>query len=263
MKPISQFPSSIKKEIRYLFTDVDGTLTVNRQLPSAVFVAMENLQHAGIQVIPVTGGCAGWCDHMARMWPIDGLVGENGAFYFQYRRSKKKMVRRYWKSAEERNADRKKLDRIQKKVLAAVPGCAVASDQNYRDTDLAIDYCNDVPDLPPSSVEAIKNIFEAAGANAQASSIHLNAWFGEYNKLAMCQRMLKEVFEEELEDVRNNVVYCGDAPNDAPMFGFFPHSVGVANIRRFEMEMDALPSWVTQAEEGHGFIEMVDVLLER
>ena len=80
MKPFAQFPADHKKKIRFVLTDIDDTLTNNGRLPSASLVAMEKLQAAGIRVIPITGRPAGCCDHMARMWPVDGLVGENGGW---------------------------------------------------------------------------------------------------------------------------------------------------------------------------------------
>jgi trehalose-6-phosphatase len=126
MKPIENFQRIEKTGIRYVLTDIDDTLTVNGRLPAAVFTAMEALQQSGIRVIPITGRPAGWCDHIARMWPVDGLVGENGAFYFRYDDREKRMIRRYWKSTAERISDRVRLDAIREKVLAGVPGCAVA-----------------------------------------------------------------------------------------------------------------------------------------
>lgn len=263
MKPIETFQQAKKAGIRYVLTDIDDTLTVKGRLPAVVFAAMEDLQRSGIRVIPITGRPAGWCDHIARMWPVDGLVGENGAFYFRYDDRWKKMIRRYWKSEEERRSDRVRLDGIRAKVLASVPGCAVAADQAYREADLAIDFCEDVPALPLKSVETIKAIFEAAGATAKISSIHVNGWFGDYDKLSMSRLVFKEVFQEDMEAVRDQVVFCGDSPNDSPMFGFFPHSVGVANIRAFAAQLEVPPTWVTRADGGFGFAETVKILLDR
>ena len=263
MNPISTFSIKAKRHIRYVLTDIDDTLTLKGRLPAVVFAAMEDLQHAGIRVIPITGRPAGWCDHIARMWPVDGLVGENGAFYFRYDDRQKKMIRRYWKSEEERRMDRAKLDAIREKVLASVPGCAVAADQAYREADLAIDFCEDVPPLPMPSVEAVKAIFEANGATAKISSIHVNGWFGSYDKLSMSRLIFEKEFKVDMDAVRDQVIYCGDSPNDAPMFGFFPHSVGVANVRAFDAQLEASPTWVTRYEGGFGFAEMVKVLLDR
>ena len=90
MLHFSGFPEDLKKNIGYVLTDIDDTLTNDGRLPSVVFTAMEDLKKAGIRIVPITGRPAGWCDHIARMWPIDGLVGENGAFYFSYDGTRKK-----------------------------------------------------------------------------------------------------------------------------------------------------------------------------
>jgi hypothetical protein len=200
---------------------------------------------------------------MARMWPIAGLVGENGAFYFRYDATQRRMVRRYWKTDDERRQDRARLDRIQKGILEAIPGCRVSADQPYREADLAIDFCEDVPALPMNDVDKIVQHFEQAGARAKISSIHVNGWFGDYDKLAMTQLFFREQFNGELEAIRNNVVFAGDSPNDEPMFAYFPHAVGVANVRDFMDRMKHLPTWVTEREGGYGFAEMVGVLLDR
>jgi HAD superfamily hydrolase (TIGR01484 family) len=261
MKPIKQFPSVVKKKIRYVLSDIDDTLTLNGRLPAVVFAAMERLQKAGIGMIPITGRPAGWCDHIARMWPVDGIVGENGAFYFQYDDSQRKMRRLYFKSEEQRKADRQKLEKLKLEILDEIPGCRVSADQVYREADLAIDYCEDVPPLRMDDVDQIVRLFEEAGARAKISSIHVNGWFGEYDKLTMTRMLFAEVFKDDLEAVKGDVIFIGDSPNDVPMFRFFPHSVGVVNILQFKEKITHKPAWVTQQEGGYGFAEMVDSIL--
>ena len=261
MKPFQEFPSSHKKNIRFVLTDIDDTLTLDGRLPSAALGALERLDAAGMRVIPITGRPAGWCDHIARMWPVAAVVGENGAFYYRYDRRVRKMERSYFKTAEQREADRRRLEELKVKILVEVPGCAVSADQAYREADLAIDFCEDVPQLPPAAVERIVKIFEAAGAQAKISSIHVNGWFGDYDKLTMTRHLFQEAFKEDLEAIKLQVIFAGDSPNDQPMFSFFPNTVGVANIRAFAGRMDVLPAWVTQQEGGFGFAEIVDVLL--
>jgi len=261
MKPFAQFPRNYKKNIRYVLTDIDDTLSIKGRIPSASFTAMEQLQESGILVILITGRPAGWCDHMARMWPVDGLVGENGAFYFRYDESNKKMIRRYYKTEKQRSNDQKKLEKIKQEILQKVPGCRVSADQAYREADLAIDFCEDVPSIPMKDVEKIVRCFERAGAQAKISSIHVNGWFGDYDKLTMTHLFFKEVFRSDLDKIKEHVVFTGDSPNDVPMFDYFPHSVGVANIVRFKKTIDHKPAWVTENEGGYGFAEMVKTLL--
>ncbi len=261
MKSFDQFPAECKKNIHYVLTDIDDTLTNAGRLRAEVFAAMERLREAGIRTVPITGRPAGWCDHIARMWPVDGLVGENGAFYFRYDTRLRKMQRRYFKPEARRIEDRQRLEKLKHAILKKIPGCRVSADQAYREADLAIDYCEDIDRLSEKDIEAIVNCFEKAGATAKVSSIHVNGWFGDYDKLAMTAILFEEVFGCRLDEVREEVVYTGDSPNDVPMFAYFPHSVGVANVRQFEGKMDHYPAWVTQKEGGYGFAEMVTILL--
>jgi hypothetical protein len=261
MRPICDFPRDARAAVRYVLTDIDDTLTNDGRLPAAAYQALEDLRCAGIRVIPITGRPAGWCDHIARMWPVDGLVGENGAFYFRYDEAHRRMLRRYAKTGEERRADRQRLELIKKKVLSAFPCAAVATDQAYREADLAIDFCEDIPPLPQDDVRGIARIFADCGAEAKISSIHVNGWFGGYDKLSMTRILLEEAFGEDLTAIREHVVYAGDSPNDCPMFAYFPNAVGVANVRALVDDMDALPAWITQSEGGHGFAELAAALL--
>ena len=262
MKPFRNIPSETRQQIRYVLTDIDDTLTLDGRLPAIAYQAMERLHNEGIKVIPVTGRPAGWCDHIARMWPADALVGENGAFYFHYDSTNKKMVRKFWRSEEQRREDQVQLAALQEQILHEVPGCRVSVDQPYREADLAIDFCEDVEPLPMEEVKKIVSIFESAGAVAKISSIHVNGWFGNYDKLSMTKRLFSEVFQIDLESRKESVIFSGDSPNDAPMFAFFPNGVGVANVLQFTDTLAHKPTWVTRKKGGYGFAEMVDILLQ-
>lgn len=263
MKPIEKMPKAVKKNIRYVLADIDDTLTLGGRLPAVVFAAMERLQKAGICMVPITGRPAGWCDHIARMWPVDAVVGENGAFYFYYDENRHKMSRRYFKSEKQRKIDSQKLEKLKSVILKKVPGCRVSADQRYREADLAIDYCEDVPPLSMENVDRIVGLFEEAGARAKISSIHVNGWFGKYDKLTMTRILFTEVFKDDLAAVKENIIFIGDSPNDVPMFQFFPRSVGVANILKFKEKITHKPAWVTQQDGGYGFAEMVDLIFAK
>ena len=262
MKPLERFPIEARRAVRGVFTDIDETLTTDGRLTAEAYGAMERLHEARLLVVPVTGRPAGWCDHIARMWPVDAVVGENGAFYFRYDREARRMTQRYGLDADERAANRRRLGGLRDAILREIPGTAVASDQPYREADLAIDYCEDVPPLPPARVERIVAMMTAAGATAKVSSIHVNGWFGTYDKLTMTRMLLEECFAVDLDAERGSFVFVGDSPNDAPMFAFFPHAVGVANIRAFEGQLAAEPAYVTRQPAGAGFAELADTLLE-
>jgi hypothetical protein len=119
-----------------------------------------------------------------------------------------------------------------------------------------------VPALPASSVRRIVEIFERHGAHAKVSSIHVNGWFGPYDKLTMTRRFLNEEFGINVDAMPGLATFVGDSPNDQPMFEFFPNAVGVANIERFLVQLHIPPRWVTSAPFGDGFAEFADALLK-
>jgi HAD superfamily hydrolase (TIGR01484 family) len=259
--PLSEFPIKERRAVRGVLCDIDDTLTTGGRLTADAYAAMERLERAGLQVVPITGRPAGWCDHIARMWPVAAVVGENGAFSFRYDRSRRVMKRAFADDAATRAANRERLRAIAADILRAVPGCAIAADQHYRETDLAIDYCEDVARLPREAVDRIVALMQARGLTAKVSSIHVNGWFGAYDKLAATRRLVREEFRADLDASRESYVFVGDSPNDAPMFAFFPHSIGVANIREFAGRLEHEPRYVTSAASGAGFCEAAELLL--
>jgi HAD superfamily hydrolase (TIGR01484 family) len=261
MKDLTAFPSKLLAGINAVFTDIDDTLTTDGMLPADAYTALEQLSRAGIDVVPITGRPAGWCDMIARFWPVAGIVGENGAFYFSYQRQTKKMQQFFVAGVAEREANREKLDRLKERILNEVTGSALASDQFCRVADLAIDICEDVDPLSADEVAQILKMFSDAGATAKLSSVHVNGWYGEYDKLSTSRIFARDILGVDLDADKDRVVFVGDSPNDSPMFSFFPHSCGVANVRDFKESELEQPTYVTRQRGGAGFVEVAELLL--
>jgi HAD superfamily hydrolase (TIGR01484 family) len=261
MKPLAAMPDEVLTSIRGVFCDIDDTLTSAGKLGARAYAALERLRAAGKLVVPITGRPAGWCDHIARMWPVDAVVGENGAFYFHYDAAQKKLARRFLFDAWTRAENREKMNGVRERILREVPGCALASDQPYREADLAVDYCEDVARLPFDAVDRIVELMRAAGMTAKISSIHVNGWFGEYNKLDMTRTLMRERYGIDLAREEAQYLFVGDSPNDAPMFRFFSNSVGVANVADFGARLGDGPAYVTPSRGGAGFVEVADLVL--
>lgn len=261
MKPLTAFSRKARRAIRGVFCDLDDTLSTSGRITAEAYAALQHLQLAGMLVIPVTGRPAGWCDHIARMWPVDGIVGENGAFYFRYDAPVHKMRRHFVEHAHARAAQRTRLAKIAEDIVAAVPGAAIAADQHYRETDLAIDYCEDVAPLPRSAIDEIIRRMKMHGLTAKESSIHVNGWFGDYDKLGMTRQLMRQEFAVDLDQDRDYYVFVGDSPNDAPMFNYFPHAVGVANIEDFGRRVTHWPAYITRQRCGAGFAAVAAHLL--
>ncbi len=259
--PIDTIPAAFCASLRFLFSDIDDTVTTDGLLRPESFEALWALKRSGIEVVMVTGRPAGWCDHIARMWPVAAVIGENGAFYYSYHRRRRRMHRVELISPQEREDGRRRLEAVRRRVLREVPGCAVAADQPFRSTDLAIDYREDVPPLGEEAAERICRIGEEEGASCKVSSIHVNCWYGSYDKVSGLRRYLQDrgAGRQAMEES----VYVGDSPNDEPIFGALAHSIAVANVRPFLSGMRSLPRYVTSRAAAAGFAEAVQVILAR
>jgi len=262
MTPLASCSPATLVAIKGILTDIDETVSTDGRLTAEAYGALESLKKSGLLVIPVTGRPAGWCDLIARFWPVDAVVGENGAFWTWHDAQAGKLRTRFIQSDAERAEGRRRLEAVKTEVLRDVPGAGIASDQPYRLADLAIDFREDVPPLPGADVERIVAIFEKHGAHAKVSSIHVNGWFGDYDKLTSSKAMMAELFDVDLDREAAHYVFSGDSPNDSPMFGFFPNAVGVANVRDFADAMPHLPRWITTARSGAGFVELARALIE-
>lgn len=259
MHQIQDLTREAAGRIRYVLMDIDDTITTEGKLPADSYAALWRLHEAGIRVVPITGRPAGWCDLIARQWPVDGVVGENGALVFWEEDGHLKRI--YHEQAVPN--DHAVLKRIEQRVLAEVEGTRVAGDQFGRMFDLAIDFAEEEPRLPLSDAQRIKEICEQEGAVAKISSIHVNTWMGTYDKLSMASRFLALRFGYDDAKQVAEVIYFGDSPNDEPMFIHFPTSVGVANIADYAHLMRVLPAFTTSLKGGLGFAEGVTVLLEK
>lgn len=268
-KPLSQVTRAELSGVKAIFFDIDDTFSGNghrdepRILPEA-YDALWRLFRAAYKVVPVTGRPAGWCDMIARMWPVTGIVGENGAFYQYIDRDAKqpKLVKKYLESAAVRSANAKKLAALHKAVLKKFPGAKTPSDQLFREFDLAIDYCEDVARWSDKKVQNLLEFCRSRGATAKLSSIHVNTWFGKYDKWTCVRRVLTDYFHIDISAEISKVVYLGDSPNDEPFFARMPFTVGVANVREFLDRMENGPTYVTEAGGGLGFAEFAERVLK-
>ena len=268
MKPISLISAVEAAGVRYVLMDIDDTITTRGKLSSEAFTALWRLHEAGLRVVPITGRPAGWCDLIAREWPADGVVGENGAFAFWEENG---ILRQEFHPNAVRN-DHHALRRIRERALAEVPGVRVAKDQFSRLFDLALDFAEEEPVLTLDAAKQIQAIAIQEGAMAKISSIHVNIWMGKYDKLSMSELFLQKYCGWKKSEAigtaasvppLNEIIFVGDSPNDEPMFAHFPLACAVANIRRYVELLKDPPAFVSREECGGGFAEIAQTLLEK
>ena len=249
--------------VKYVLMDIDDTLTKEGKLLDVSYSALWKLKEAGLKVIPVTGRSAGWCDLIAREWPCDGVIGENGALAFwEETGGKFPVLKAMYHPAAVKN-DHPVLVRIMERVTQEYPELRLAKDQFARLFDIAVDFAEEDPVLPLSVAERVRVISEEEGAMAKVSSIHVNVWMGKYDKLGMAETFLEKRFGWIKGAGDGEVVFAGDSPNDEPMFARFPLACAVANVTRYSHLIKNFPAYVASKECGHGFAEIAETLLEK
>jgi 3-deoxy-D-manno-octulosonate 8-phosphate phosphatase KdsC-like HAD superfamily phosphatase len=260
ISPISALSREEAHTIRYVLMDIDDTLTTDGKTAVRELCRPVEASRVGLVVVPITGRPAGWCDLIAREWPVEGSSGKKWRFCL--------LGGRWTPSCHTHSSKRNpqfdpRLVALRERALAKVPAARLSRDQFSRLYDVAIDFAEEEPVLPLSIAQQIKAIFEGGGAHAKISSIHVNAWMGEYDKVSMAIHYLTSVFGyDDLHDA-DSVIFVGDSPNDEPMFAHFPMACGVANLLEYRELFAHLPHFVTSRESGAGFSEFAQVLLER
>ncbi len=265
MDPLASLSDEQCAAVRWVLTDIDDTLTDDGKLGADAYAAMWSLHNAGVGLVAVTGRPAGWCDAIARQWPVEAVVGENGALvYYERQGNLRRMYHPQAGGGRSQRQAARRLERLGKKIQRAVPGSRIAKDQFARMFDVAIDFAEEPPVLEREAVIRIAELCRLAGAEAKISSIHVNAWYGRYSKLEMARLYLQQEHGLDLCDATAGVAYVGDSPNDSPMFAAVPLSIGVANVRDFEKELNPPPRYITDGRGGKGFAEFARrVLLAR
>jgi HAD superfamily hydrolase (TIGR01484 family) len=244
-----------------VFTDIDDTLTTEGAITPDALQALADLKTAGLHVVPITGRPVGWSEPFAASWPVDAIVAENGAVGLQhtYAQGLRKL---YQQDAVTRSVNLARMQNVLSLIERNVNGAERSQDSAGRETDIAIDH-SEFTHLPQHAIDEVVRMMQAAGMTATVSSIHINGWFGEHSKLTGARWIVRELWGRDLNAEIDRWVYVGDSTNDQVMFEHFPHSVGVANIRRFESQLTHPPRYITQAERGAGFAELASHLLSR
>ncbi|MBK5413285.1 HAD-IIB family hydrolase [Pseudomonas sp. TH31] len=256
MRPLTDHAPDTFASIRFVLTDMDETLTHRGRLAAATYEALERLQASGIKVIPVTAAPSGWCDQMARMWPVDGVIGENGGLFFRRGTDSHKLVRDYWHDGDQATLAHQKRKQLIEFVLDRLPWARLAEDQDFRQTSVAFE-------LPGEDAhrQALGDALSAAGAEHTFNNLWALGWFGAYDKLTMARRVLHRIYGLGTEQMLDKVFYSGDSLNDGPMFNFFRHTLGVSTIQECLHQLPKAPAWISTGPGGAGFVEAAEAIL--
>ena len=253
--PLHTWPADQRQRIVGVFTDIDDTLTTEGVITPPALQAIADLTARGLHVIPITGRPVGWSEPFAQAWPVDAIVAENGAVALVGQKN-----HLYTQDATTRATHFQRMQAVLARIEQDIPGAKRSQDSAGRETDIAIDH-SEFTHLPPAAIEAVVQLMQNEGMTATVSSIHINGWFGQHDKFTGACWIARELLGRDLTQELDRWVYVGDSTNDQIMFQHFPHSVGVANIRRFAHQLQHPPRYITPSERGAGFSELAQILL--
>jgi HAD superfamily hydrolase (TIGR01484 family) len=256
--PLSAWPLAARARIHGVLTDIDDTLTTEGAITPDALAALHALRAAGLPVFAITGRPAGWSEAFALAWPVNAIVAENGAVALS-RAPDGTLRKTYLQDTATRQTNFERLQAVAQRILSELPQTRLSQDSPGRETDIAIDH-SEFTQLDETLIVQVVRLMQAGGLNASVSSIHVNGWLGEHDKLAGARWIVREHLGRDLDAELDHWVYVGDSGNDAVMFGHFPHSVGVANVARFWHRLAHRPRYVTRNERGAGFAEVVQAL---
>lgn len=293
MLPIAAWPLQERRRIIGVFTDIDDTLTTDGAITADALQALHDLKAFGLHVIAITGRPVGWSEPFAQRWPVDSIVAENGAVALLRERcdtaaampapretrleapsfnnkkglqpneyGRKQLSKLYQQDAATRATNYAHMQTVAQRVVREVPLAQISQDSPGRETDIAIDH-SEFAQLPPEQIAHAVRIMHSEGLHATVSSIHINGWIGEHNKLQSARWIVHQLWGRDLDAEMDRWAFIGDSTNDQLMFEAFAHSAGVANIARFTPQLAHLPRYVTQGARGAGFAEFVRILLEK
>lgn len=257
MRPIAEIQPSAARELLGLVFDVDDTLTRGGWIEEPAYRALWRLREAGLMLIAVTGRPLGFAEVLARTWPLDVAVGENGAGHIRV--TEHAVLRSYYADEVVRAEHARVLERVRARVEREAPFAQLTDDSWARRCDIAWDVAERAQ-LTAAEVARLRHIIEDEGARCMVSSVHAHALLGEYDK-ATGAVQAGAVLGQDLDAERERWLFVGDSGNDAAAFAHFPLSAGVANVASHLSALAVPPRFVSRDDRGRGFAEIAEQLL--
>lgn len=261
----SASPLEVRARVDRLYFDIDDTVTWQGSLPEGAARALYGAKRLGLSLVAVTGRSASWGELLLRLFPLDAVVAETGAMCMFKRRDGSVGTLHAEPDARVRRTNLQRREAAADDVLSRVPESRLALDNMGRVYDTAFDLIEDGPPIDEGTAATMRNILDEHGLTVAQSSVHINAWYGVFDKASMVSRYLDEVEGTSLDDAAPTMVYVGDSTNDGAMFARVDLSVGVANIAPYLAalgEKGQAPRYTVHGEGGHGFAQVVALLEE-
>ncbi|HVY31660.1 MAG TPA: HAD-IIB family hydrolase [Polyangiaceae bacterium] len=255
MEPIASLSAAEAARLRGVCFDLDDTLLDHGRLREEAYSALFRLSEAGLSLYGVTGRPAGWAEVLARLFPVQAIIAENGAVVCA--RRGERVLTLDSVSAEERRQRDEHLAVLLQKFRERFSDFEPADDVRARVSDRTFDI-GEFRQVDARRVEEASAFLREQGARTFVSSVHLHVTFDYADKASGAVRVLAADSGLDATAVRHAFAYLGDSENDASCFAAFAVSIGVANLRG---RATLLPRYVTTAPMGAGVVEAATTIL--
>ena len=255
MQPLANADPLLLRALSGLIFDLDDTLLDHGKLTAPAYRALCDLRAAGLTLLVATGRPAGWGEVLARMWPVDAVISENGAIAHMDSSTGVRCLDP--RSADRRQLARTRLEQLSARVEQAFPGLVRTNDAHARVSDVTYDI-GEHESVAPATIRDVVELAEQLGATTTVSSVHLHLTLDRDDKATGCLRVLREQFGVDTTLARMRFAFIGDSGNDAACFAAFRATIGVANLRG---RPTLGPRWLTEQERGAGFAEAARLLI--
>jgi len=269
VKPLVDLPAAAARSLSGVIFDLDDTLLDHGALTEAAYSAMFVLRRAGLSLIACTGRPAGWGEVIARQWPIDAAIAENGAVAF-VREGSASDARvaaigappgstAATRGHTERRSRRAVLLGLAEELVSRFPDAALADDNDLRATDVTIDI-GEHRRVRPEDARAMRALAAGRGVRTLQSSVHIHLTTETADKASASIRVLSDHFGEDATRARSRYAFIGDSGNDAAPFAAFAVTFGVANVHPHLGKLSIPPRYVTAEPMGRGFAAIAERL---
>jgi HAD superfamily hydrolase (TIGR01484 family) len=257
MQPLDRMSPSEARGLSGLLFDLDDTFLDRGRLDLAAYGALFRLRQLGLGLIAVTGRPAGWGAVLARQWPVDAVICENGALALQ--RTGNRVARLDETSASERDERGARLRSIAAEVARELPELTPSEDCGLRISDYTFDI-GEERTVARERVEQAAALARRLGARTLVSTVHLHLTLDGDDKASGAVRLLNRLHGLDPTAARRRWAFVGDSENDESCFAAFHTTIGVKNLSG---RPSIAPRYSSRGERSAGFVELERVLAER
>lgn len=240
---------------KLVFSDFDGTLTLDDELRPEFFEVLSLLKANQIPLIICTGRSKSWAHFLlTHFTDLDYVITEGGGVLSCV---EKKNGRRLLKDIP--LIGEKEVTRLEQVVLELherFPALELSVDSFGRHTDRAIElsYLEDHPKID----KEIREYLTQKNINFSTSNVHMNFWCGEITKINSIRHFLQFYGDGKIKE--DEVIFFGDSLNDESVFKELKNTIGVSNIAKVQDHLKYLPKVILRGPENKGILGVLNYL---